>query len=65
MTNQPIYEYEILVKVERKHLMTIPIADFYVQGRFRRQKDFADQLGESFAERLARIRPKLEKARKY
>jgi hypothetical protein len=47
----PKFTYEIIVKVDRECLLTVPIADF------------ARELDESFTRNLAGIRPRLEKAR--
>ena len=58
------YTYEIVLKVQREGLLTLPIADFRVQGTLDRDKDFAGQLGETCLRYLAGVRPKLEKARK-
>ena len=65
MTNQRTTEYEITVKVQSRFLMTIPVADFAVHGRLRREEDFAQQIGKIFAEHLTRVRPTLEKARAH
>jgi hypothetical protein len=64
MTNRPIYEYEILVKVHRKFLVTIPIADFHVSGRLDPEQEFTQQVARTFSEHLARIRAKLDRARR-
>ena len=57
------YTYEITLKVQREGLLTLPIADFHVQGTLDAEKDFAGQIGDTYAQYLARVRPKLEKAR--
>jgi hypothetical protein len=62
MTNRSLYEYEIFVKVQRKHLLTVPIADFDVMGRLDPGREFAQQVGRTFSEHLGRIRSKLERA---
>jgi hypothetical protein len=64
MTNQRIFEYEMTVNVQSRFLITIPVAQFTVEGRLRREEDFAEQIGKIFAKRLTAIRPKLEKARR-
>ena len=58
------FTYEIILKVQREGLLTIPIADFHVKGRLDAERDFAGQLSETFVAHLTRIRPKLERARK-
>lgn len=58
------FTYEITLKVQREGLLTIPIADFRVQGRLDPGKEFAGQLGETITEHLARVHPKLENARR-
>jgi hypothetical protein len=63
MTNRPIHEYEITVKVQRKFLLTIPVADIHVCGRLDPRLEFGQQIANIFNEHLARIQAKLEKAR--
>jgi hypothetical protein len=58
------FTYEITLKVQREGLMTIPVADFRVQGSLDPDKDLAGQIGDTYARYLAGVRPKLEKARK-
>jgi hypothetical protein len=65
MTNDRIYEYEIIVKVQGKFLMTIPIADFHVHDRLDPGREFVQQMAVIFTGHLERVRPKLEKARKH
>jgi hypothetical protein len=57
------FTYEIILKVQREGLLTLPIADFHVQGTLDADKDFGQQLADTCTRYLARIRPKLEKAR--
>jgi hypothetical protein len=57
------YHYAIILKVHREGLLTLPIADFHVEGTLDPDKDFAEQIGETHARYLERIRSKLEKAR--
>jgi hypothetical protein len=56
--------YEITVKVQREGLLTLPIAGFRVQGTLDPGRNFAEQLGETITEQLARVHSKLEKARR-
>jgi hypothetical protein len=64
MTNRPVYEYEIRVNVQRKHLLTVPIADFHVSGRLDPGREFTQQVAAIFTRYLAEIQPKLERARR-
>jgi hypothetical protein len=57
------FTYEIILKVQREGLLTLPVADFHVKGTLNPEKDFAEQLADTYLRYLARIRPKLEKAR--
>jgi hypothetical protein len=57
------FTYEVILKVQHEGLLTIPVADFRVQGRLDADRDFGQQLADVCARYLARIRPKLEKAR--
>jgi hypothetical protein len=57
------FAYEIVLKVQREGLLTLPIADFHVKGRLDAEKGFAGQLADTYLRYLARLRPKLEKAR--
>jgi hypothetical protein len=57
------FTYEIILKVQHEGLLTLPVADFHVQGTLDADKDFRQQLGDTCTRCLARIRPKLEKAR--
>jgi hypothetical protein len=57
------FTYEIIVKVQREGLLTLPIADFHVLGSLDPESDFGRQLEATFAASLARVQPKLTKAR--
>lgn len=58
------FTYEIILKVQREGLFTLPVAGFHVRGTLDTRKDLSQQIGETIAEHVARIRPKLEKARR-
>lgn len=58
------YNYTIILKVHREGLLTLPIADFHVEGTLDPDKDFASQIAAVHAHYLARISPRLKKASK-
>jgi hypothetical protein len=58
------YHYTIILKVRRDGLLTLPIADFHVEGTLDPDRDFARQIADVHSRYLASIRPKLKKARK-
>jgi hypothetical protein len=58
------YHYAIILKVHREGLLTLPIADFHVEGTLDPDQDFARQIAAVHSRYLARISPKLKKARK-
>jgi hypothetical protein len=59
------FTYEIILNVQQEGLLTIPVAGFHVRGTLDADRDFGRQLGDTCTQYLARIGPKLEKARKY
>ena len=56
------YTYEIILKVEREGLLTVPVTDFRVLGRLDPERDFVSQFVERFAEHLSRRKRDREKA---
>jgi hypothetical protein len=58
------FTYKIVLKVQHEGLLTVPVADFHVEGTLDPARDFAGQIAETHARYLARIRPRLERARK-
>jgi hypothetical protein len=58
------FTYKMILEVQHQGLLTVPIADIRVEGTLDLDRDFAEQIGETHARHLERIRPKLEKARR-
>jgi hypothetical protein len=63
MTNRPVHDYEIIMSVQRRYLLTVPVGDTRVVVGLDPRLVFARQIARTLREDLARIQAELGKAR--